>query len=225
MVIEPEVVPPLITPPPRTSTPPLPAPTVPPRPLTVTTPAPAACTVAPLTSMPRNVPVVAVPCWFALNVNAPSTVVMLEPLASEIFVAVVRAMIPPPLVARSLVVFGKLIVLIAKPARLLPEASVTAPLNVIVLNSPPPAEPIVRLDVRSGKAFTTIVSAALPRLIVSELVGFENVVASNVAPLNVERPLAAVPSSASVAGVVGPAGRLKITSVAVPELVTGSRPV
>ena len=160
-------------------------------------------------------------CWFAFSVKLPLTVAILEPLASEMFVAVVSPIVPVPLVARLLAELDRLIVLSAKPARFLPDASVTAPLNVIVLNSLP-ADPIVMLEFRSGKAFTAIVSAALPRFMVTELVGFENVVASNVAPLSVERPLAAVPSSARVAA-VGPAGRSNMTSAAVPVFVIGSR--
>src|SRR2546423_6284511 len=96
---------------------------------------------------------------------------MLEPDASEILRAVVSETVPVPLVARSLVVFGRLIVLDASPERLLLAASVTAPLKVIVLNGFAPV-PIVRLALKSGGALTVIVSAELPRLIVSEPVGF-----------------------------------------------------
>ena len=98
---------------------------------------PVILTVAAFTLIPVKLPVVAVPCWLAFNVNAPSTVVALAPDANVMSRAVVRAIVPAPLVARSLEVFGRLIVLAANPARLLPDASVIAPLKVIVLNSPP----------------------------------------------------------------------------------------
>jgi len=85
-------------------------------------------------------------------------------------------------------------------------------------------EPTLKPAVKSGSAWIVSVSAALPRLIVSELVGLAKSVVSNVAPLSRDNPLPGVPSSESVAA-FGPAGRLKITSLAVPVLVIGSRPV
>ncbi|HXD86271.1 MAG TPA: hypothetical protein VN641_07245, partial [Urbifossiella sp.] len=57
-----------------------------------------------------------------------------------------------------------------------------APVKLIDANSAPTA-PIVTFDFKSGTAATTSVSAALPRLIVSEVVGFWKVEVSNGVPL------------------------------------------
>src|SRR5581483_11004641 len=109
--------------------------------------------------------------------------------------AVVNVTVPVPLVAMSDEEPEKLIVLLALPARFLFAASVTAPPKVIVLNSLP-ADPIVRLALKSGRALTAIVSAVLPRLIFSELLGFAKSVVSMVT-LKRDKVLL-VPSSASV---------------------------
>src|SRR4051812_21449620 len=105
----------------------------------------------------------------------------------------------------------------------LPIPALKAPLKVTVLKSLA-GEPMNRLEFRSGdKAPTAIVSAALPRLIWSELVGLLKSVVSKVPPLlKRDMPLPEVPSSARVAAFVGPEGRLKVTSLAVPVFVIGS---
>src|SRR5262245_42222314 len=153
----------------------------------------------------------------------PLTVVTLAPLASAISRAVVSEIAPVPLVARSLVAFGRLIVPPALAIRFLAAARLTAPAKMMVLKGLA-AEPIVKLAVKSGKAFTVIASAALPGLIVIEPVGLAKSVVSNVAALSRERPLPRVPSSPSVA-TFGPGGRLKKMSLAVPVFEIGSRPV
>src|SRR5947199_7055004 len=142
---------------------------------------------APWSDNPSNVPAVGDGCWFAESVSAPFTVVMLDPLAREMLRAVVSATVPVPLVARSLAALGRLIVLDASPERFLFDASVIAPLKVSVLKGFAPV-PIVKLEVRSGNALTIIVSAELPRLMVTEPVGLEKSVASNVAPLKRDMP-------------------------------------
>src|SRR5450432_2149846 len=166
--------------------------------------------------MPKNSPAVGDSCRLAFRVIGPSTVVRLDPVANVMPLAVVIKIVPDPEVARLLAAFGRLIVLDAKAIRVLSAANVTAPLNVTVLNSLPGA-PMNRLEVRSGRALTAIVSDALPRLICTEPVGLAKSVVSNVpALLKRDIPLLVVPSSASVAA-FGPAGRLKMTSVAVPK--------
>ena len=62
---------------------------VPPEPVTVTWPVPVAWTVALFTVTPLKLPVVGTACVFALNVNAPSTVVRLDPELNKISLAVV----------------------------------------------------------------------------------------------------------------------------------------
>src|SRR5262245_51972114 len=86
------------------------------------------------------------------------------------------------------------------------------------------ALPMIRPRLKSGRVLIVSVSAALPRLIVSELVGFRKSVVSIVGPLRRERPLPGVLSSASVM-LLAVAGRLMITSAAVPVLTMGSRPL
>ena len=110
----------------------------------------------------------------------------------------------------------------AYPERDLLAAKFTVPAK-LRLASGLASEPSVNVALKSGSALTVIVSDALPRLIVSEPVGLTKVVVSKVAPLSRESVLL-TPSSPSMA-VLGPAGRLKMMSVAVPVLVIGSRPV
>ena len=62
---------------------------VPPEPLTVTWPVPVDRTVALFTVIPTKFPVVGTACVFALNINAPSTVVRLDPELNKISLAVV----------------------------------------------------------------------------------------------------------------------------------------
>ena len=81
-------------------------------------------------------------------VMVPLAVVRLEPLASVRSLAVVSAIVPVPLVARSLVVFGRLIVPLALTVRLLFAPRVTAPVKETALNSPPTL-PTLRLALKS----------------------------------------------------------------------------
>src|SRR4030095_5750636 len=90
--------------------------------------------------------------------------------------AAVKLIVPVPLVVSGFAPFERSIAMAALAARLLFAASVIAPLKAMVLN-----EPIVRLALKSGRALTATVSAALPRLIVSDAVGLAMSVVSKVA--------------------------------------------
>src|SRR5262245_54601615 len=142
--------------------------------------------------------------------------------------AVVKLTEPVPLtdilIAKG--VGSRLIVPVAWAERLLSAASVSLPANVILLNSLP-AEPTVSPALKSvlGKSLTVNVSAALPRLIVTDPLGFAKTVVSYV-PLLL-RSSAPPPGDppCSRNAVLALAGRLNVIFSCEPVLVIGSRPV
>src|SRR5690349_15855567 len=105
--------------------------------------------------------------------------VMLDPIESTMFRAVVNEIAPVPFAASLLVEFGRLIAPVALTDRFLSALSVSPPANVTELNGLA-AEPRVKLELKSvlERLLTVRISAELPRLIVSDPVGFWNTVVS-----------------------------------------------
>src|SRR5262245_8114939 len=170
--------------------------------------------------MPMKLPVAA-PDAFALRPIVPGADARLAPDDKTMVLPADMAMAPLPVVCRSLLELDNVIVP-AFAERSLPEASAIAFVKSIELNLLP-LVPTASPALKSGSEFTVIVSAALPLLTVTVPVGFAKSVVSNVAPFSRDRVLL-MPSSPSVT-VFGPAGRLNVTSAAVPVFVIGARPV
>ena len=148
-------------------------PVVPPSPVIAIVPLPDVDTVAPTSSTPVNVPVVAPP-EFASSVTPPFTVEMLESVLSRILRVAVRLTLPAPLVARSDAAFGVLIVS-AETVSDLSAAKVTVPFRFTVSLASPP---LITIDAGYEVAnvpMSTVLTPVSPALIVSVPVGLLNV--------------------------------------------------
>ena len=152
---------------------PAPVPVVPPSPVIAIAPLPDVDTVAPTSSTPVNVPVVAPP-EFALSVTPPFTVEMLESALSRILRVAVRLTLPVPLVAMSDAAFGVLITSAATVSDLF-AAKVTVPFRFTVS---PASPPLITIDAGYDAAsvpISTVLIPVSPALIVSVPVGLLNV--------------------------------------------------
>jgi len=134
------------------------------------------------------------------------------PLAESATVPVVTKLPLTPIVSTSL----------SPPIVTLPAPALNEPVTFTASVLPPPLTNKFAPKAASALA-SEIVSAPEPPLRVSEPLGTANVVFSNVLPVSCMLP--AVAWLASVASGLPPAGRLKMMSVALPLLVSGSSPV